>query len=71
MIKDGWLCLKKENAIFMYGNMFGMFIIEFMFRFDIIVFGMFIVVSFSGVFFDIGNWYIDFEVVSNVSVDGN
>jgi hypothetical protein len=28
-------------------------------------------VSSSGASFDIGNWHIDLEVVSNVSVDGN
>jgi|TARA_B110000003_G_scaffold5494_1_gene5792 tRNA(Ile)-lysidine synthetase-like protein len=69
--KDGWLCLKKENATFMHGNTFGMFTTEFMPRSDTIVPGTPIVVSSSGASFDIGNWHIDLEVVSNVSVDGN
>ena len=70
--KDGWLCLKKENATFMQGNTFGMFTTEFMPRSNAIVPGTPVILGSSGrSSFELGNWRIELELVTNARVDGN
>lgn len=65
--KDGWLCLKKENATFMTGNTFAIFTTEFMPRSEIIKQGMIITMDSNKKSFDLGNWRITLEVVPNTS----
>jgi len=69
--KDGWLCLKKENATFVQGNTFAMFTSEFMPRSPEIVPGMSITLESTKMSFDIGNWHVTLEVVPNMSTDGH
>ena len=68
--KDGWLCLKKENATFVQGNTFAMFTSEFMPRSPEIVPGMSITLDSAEKSFEIGNWQVTLEVVPNTSTDG-
>ena len=68
--KDGWLCLKKENATFMHGNTFGIFTTEFMPRSEAIRPGMAITMNSSEESFELGHWNITLEVVPNLSDDG-